>query len=46
MFSLGAPTGRGGTPSARVVEVEVVELSRVIDISLPKGTPITGELKG
>ena len=43
---LGAPTGGGGTPSAEAAEVEVEELSPVVDIILPKGTPITGGLKG
>ena len=43
---LGAPTKGGGTPSAGAAEVEVEELSPTVNIILPKGTPITGGLKG
>ena len=43
---LGAPTGGGGTPSTGAAEVEVEGLSPALDISLPTGTPIKGELKG
>ena len=39
MFSLGAPTGGGGTPSSKAAEGEVEELSPTLDISLPTGTP-------
>ena len=46
MFSLGAPTRGGGTPSTGAAEVEVEGLYPALDISLPIGTPITGELKG
>ena len=46
MFYLGEPTRGGGTPSAGATEVEVEEISPPLDISLPTGTPITGELKG
>ena len=43
---LREPTGGGGTPSSRATEVEVEELSPVVDISFHRGTLITGELKG
>ena len=46
MFSLGAPTRGGHTPSTGATEVEVEELSPTLDISLLTGTPITGEMKG
>ena len=46
MFSLGESTRGGGTPSAGVTKVEVEELSSALDISLPIGTPTTGELEG
>ena len=35
MFSLRAPTGGGGTPLARAIEVEVEGLSPALDISFP-----------
>ena len=46
MFSLGAPTGGGGTPSTVAAKVEIKELSPTVDIILPTGTPITGGSKG
>ena len=46
MLDLGALTGGGSTPSAGTTEVKTKELSLVVDIILPTGTPNTGESKG
>ena len=46
MLVLGAPTGGGSTPSAGATKVEVKEISPVVDIILPTGTPIMGGSKG
>ena len=45
-LDLGALTGGGSTPSTGRVEVKENELSPEEDMTLPRGTPNTGELKG
>ena len=46
MLDLGALTEEGSTPSTRRDEVKTKELSLVVDIILPTGTPKTSESKG
>ena len=46
MLDLGALTGGGSTPSTGKTEVKSKELSPVVDIILPTGTPKIGESKG
>ena len=45
-LDLGALTGGGSTPSTGRVEVNTKGLSSVEDMTLPTGTPSTGESKG
>ena len=46
MLDLGALTGGGSTPSARMDEMKTKELFPTVDIILPIGTPITSGSKG
>ena len=46
MLDLGVLTEGGSTPSARMVEVKMKELSPALDIILPIGIPIMGGSKG
>ena len=46
MLDLGELTRGGSTPSARMAEVKMKELSHALDIIFPKGTLIMGGLKG
>ena len=46
MLDLGALTRGGSTPSTGRVEVNTKGLSSAEDMTLPTGTPSTGESKG
>ena len=45
-LDLGVLTGGGSTPSTERVEVNTKGLSSAEDMTLPTGTPNTGESKG